>query len=66
MIGGLWQKWLSWIASLGIGVMAAGKGKDKIDRMRRLDFGTSSQKMGVRFTERLRDHWRRHWLKIRK
>lgn len=35
-------------------------------RRRQLDFPTSTQRMGIRFTERLRDLWRPRWLKLRR
>ena len=35
-------------------------------QMQRLDFSSSTQRMGLRFTENLRDRWRRRWLKLRR
>jgi hypothetical protein len=42
------------------GLKAAGKD------LKKMEFGTSTQKMGVSFTESLRDKFRRCWLRIGK
>jgi hypothetical protein len=47
-------------------LMTIGRDKAKSQRMRKLDFNGSTQKMGLRFTEELRDAWRLRWLKIKK
>lgn len=39
-------------------------GRPDNEHLRRLEFKTSTRKMGVRFTEKIRDTWRRRWLKI--
>jgi len=46
-----------------------GRGESKAKRskrMGRLDYSTSTQRMGLRFNERLRDVWRFRWLKIKR
>jgi len=40
--------------------------KNDPQQVARMEFNTSTQKMGLRFTEKLRDGFRRRWLKIRK
>lgn len=47
-------------------LITCGRDKAKSQRMRELDFNGSTQKMGLRFTEELRDAWRYRWLKIKK
>jgi len=37
--------------------------KTSIDDVKRADFGTSSQRVGVRFTDRIRNVFRNRWLK---
>ena len=34
--------------------------------LKKMEFGTSTQKMGVSFTDKLRDVFRRRWLRIGK
>jgi len=40
--------------------------KPEPQRVERMEFNTSTQKMGLRFTEKLRDAFRRRWLKIKR
>ena len=59
------EKWLGFWVSLLLNLLTAGRAKPDPQRMQRLDFRTSTQRMGLRFTERLRDRWRRKWLKLK-
>ncbi len=43
----------------------AGKRWDN-ERLQRMEFNSSTQRIGFRFTEKMRDHWRRRWLKIKR
>ncbi len=45
------------------GVASALFGKATTDDARRVALGTSTQRMGLRFTERVRDVFRNRWLK---
>ena len=40
--------------------------KPTADDLRRVDFSTSTQRLGVRFSEKIRDVFRFKWLKIKK
>ena len=46
--------------------LAGRKCKMDDETMRRLDFSTSTQRMGVRFGKKLRTAWRTRWLRIRR
>jgi len=39
--------------------------KPTVDDLRRADFGTSTQRLGIRFSEKIRDVFRFKWLKKR-
>ena len=60
------KKILAFLAATLFTVMT--RRKDPADlarRAKKLDFPTSTQRLGVRFTEKIRNHWRRRWLKFR-
>jgi hypothetical protein len=65
MLKDLWQKIVTLMVAGLIWLLTARASKANPERMQRLDFKDSTQKMGVRFTEQLRDAWRRRWFKIR-
>jgi len=56
-----------------LGFLAAGlsslfgksSAKPTVDDLRRADFGTSTQRLGVRFNEKIRDVFRFKWLRKR-
>jgi len=56
-----------------LGLLAAGLSslfgtspkKPDVDDLRRADFGTSTQRLGIRFSEKIRDVFRLKWLKKR-
>lgn len=52
-------RWLGWLAGL-LSVFAPRKITPEICRR---DRRTGTQRIGVRFTERLRNHFRTHWIK---
>jgi len=62
----LWQKFLALLVCPVLLLLMLGKKKPDSQRMSRLDFNTSTRKMGLRFTEKLRDNWRKQWVKISK
>jgi hypothetical protein len=53
---------LGFWAGLALSWLTAGKPAVTQSDVRKLDFLTSSQKFGLRFTERLRDVFRFRWL----
>ena len=60
----LWRKFLGLIVSLMMLALTVGKSRPESSRMRRLDFKTSGQLLGLRFNEKLRNSWRPRWLKL--
>ncbi|MGD8501821.1 MAG: hypothetical protein PVJ86_14310 [Phycisphaerales bacterium] len=38
--------------------------KPAVDDLKRADFGTSTQRLGIRFSEKIRDVFRFRWLKV--
>ena len=60
------HKWVGWVLAVVLWALTIGRGRADGGRMRRLDFGSSTQKMGVRFTERVRNVWRHRWLRIKR
>ncbi|MCK5272460.1 MAG: hypothetical protein KAJ52_07775 [Sedimentisphaerales bacterium] len=60
------QKWVRFVVSLLMLTGLFRSKKPEPQRVERMEFNTSTQKIGLRFTEKLRDGFRRRWLKIRK
>ncbi|KPK74374.1 MAG: hypothetical protein AMJ79_14360 [Phycisphaerae bacterium SM23_30] len=60
----LWRKWLNFVVGLILSIMTLGKKSPDPQLMQRLDYPASTQRMGLRFTEKLRDLFRRRWLKL--
>ena len=54
---------LGFLAGLLATVFGTKTAKPSMDDLKRAEFGTSTQKIGVRFTERIRDVFRFEWLK---
>ena len=54
------------VVSVFLRIVTLGKRKPEPERLTRMEFRTSGQKMGLRFTERLRDRWRKRWLKLKR
>ncbi len=59
------RKILPLLAGLILGLFTLRKGKADSETMRRLDFSGSTQRIGIRFSEKLRAAWRRRWLRVR-
>jgi hypothetical protein len=56
----------TFIGSLAGGILSLfGKGpkKPSVDDLRQTEFKTSTQRLGIRFTEKIRDVFRFRWLK---
>ena len=47
-------------------IITLGKKRPDAQSLRQMEFNSSTQRMGLSFTEKLRDHWRRRWLKLRR
>ncbi len=58
------RKWLLVNVGLVWQLMTCRKAKADSERMRRLDYPASTQRMGVRFTEKIRDAFRQRWLRM--
>jgi len=54
---------LGYIASILATVFGAKPVKPTAEDLKRTEFGASTQRLGVRFTERIRDVFRFKWLK---
>jgi len=61
-----WRKWLNFWVGLILRIMTAGKARADSQQMRQLDFRTSTRITGFRFTENLRNLWRKKWIKIKR
>jgi|GEM_PF-955261 len=59
------KKWVSFAVGLILWLLIIGLSKKPGEKqLRRMEFSTSTQRMGLRFTEKLRDYWRRRWLRL--
>ncbi len=54
---------LGFLAGLLATVFGTKAAKPSMEDLKRAEFGTSTQRIGVRFTERIRDVFRFKWLK---
>jgi len=54
---------LGFLAGILATVFGTKTAKPSMEDLKRTEFGTSTQKIGVRFTERIRDVFRFKWLK---
>jgi len=61
-----WRKWLNFWVGLILRIMTAGKVRADSRQMRQLDFRTSTRITGIRFTENLRNLWRKKWIRIKR
>jgi hypothetical protein len=57
------NSFLGWFAGLLLSIRGKSPAKPGNEDFKKLDFGTSTQRLGIRFTERIRDVFRFHWLK---
>jgi hypothetical protein len=60
----LWRKWLVFYIGLVWRIFSLRKSKADSEQMRRMDYSTSTQRMGLRFTEKIRNTFRHRWLRI--
>lgn len=54
---------LGFIAGIFAAVFGAKPAKSSTEDLRRMEFNASTQRLGVRFTERIRDVFRFKWIK---
>ncbi|MHC4582217.1 MAG: hypothetical protein ACYS14_12245, partial [Planctomycetota bacterium] len=47
-----------------LSLFGKGPGKPGLDDLKRADFATSTQRMGIRFGEKIRDVFRFKWLRV--
>ncbi|HOL32101.1 MAG TPA: hypothetical protein PK052_08970 [Anaerohalosphaeraceae bacterium] len=59
------QKHLGWLAGLFLQRFGRKPPEKNAAHMYKQDFSTSTQRLGLRFTDRLRDVFRRHWLRLK-
>jgi len=60
------RKKLSIAMGLIMTALTLGKKRPDSAQLRQMEFSHSTQRMGLRFSERLRDLWRGRWLKLRR
>lgn len=61
----MWQKCLNKIIGLLMVAITLGKGNTGSRAIEKMEFSSSTQRMGLRFTEKLRDSFRKRWLRLR-
>ncbi|MHC4132198.1 MAG: hypothetical protein ACYSSP_03815 [Planctomycetota bacterium] len=57
---------ISWIAGVFVSKFGRSKTKPTGEDLKRAEFKTSTQGMGVRFSDKIRDIFRFKWIKLRK
>jgi len=57
------NSFLGWLTGLLLSIRGKSPAKPGDEDFKRLDFGTSTQHLGIRFTEKIRDVFRFRWLK---
>ena len=57
------NSFLAFVASLLISIFGKSPAKPTHDDLMRAEFKTSTQRLGIRFTERIRDVFRFRWLR---
>ena len=60
------QRWWSRLIAAAIRWVGVSPSEDELRRAAGADWRTDTRAMGVRFGERLRDIYRRRWLRIRR
>ena len=58
------RKWVAFVAGLFVLTITGTRIRPNRKLLRRMDYSTSTQRMGIRFSEHIRDIWRRRWLKL--
>ena len=46
-------------------IITLGKKRPSAWQVRQMEYSASTQRMGLSFTEKIRDHWRRRWLRLK-
>ncbi|MHC4844107.1 MAG: hypothetical protein ACYTFM_06320 [Planctomycetota bacterium] len=57
---------ISWIAGAFVSKFSRSKTKPTGEDLKQAEFKTSTQGMGIRFTDKIRDIFRFKWIKLRK
>jgi hypothetical protein len=55
------SSWLGFLA--GLAALFGKRNKSAAEDMQKLEFKTSTQRMGIRFTDKIRDMFRHRWIK---
>jgi hypothetical protein len=58
------NSFLGFVAAGLLSLFAKSPPKPAVDDLKRADFGTSTQRLGIRFSEKIRDAFRFRWLKV--
>ena len=58
------SSFLGFVAGAILSLFGKSPGAPGADDLKRADFPTSTQRLGIRFTERIRDAFRFKWLKV--
>ncbi len=66
MLTRLWHRIVSAIVCIVIFAITLKKSSADSKVMEKLNYSSSSKKMGLRFTERVRDAWRHRWIRIKR
>ncbi|MCP4708710.1 MAG: hypothetical protein GY869_08805 [Planctomycetes bacterium] len=60
------RKWLQFVVGSFMSIITLGKKRPDTQQTRQMEYSTSTRRMGLTFTEKIRDNWRRRWLKMRR
>ena len=60
------QKRLGWIAGFAVGIFGRKPRAYSNAELHQKDFQPDTQKMGLRFTDRIRNTFRHHWIRLKK
>ena len=60
------RKWLQFVVAAFLSIITLGKKRPDARQTRQMEYSTSTQRMGLTFTKKIRDNWRRRWLKLRR
>jgi hypothetical protein len=57
------QSFLGWLAGVIMSFVGKSAGKPTVEDFKRAEFKTSTQRLGIRFSEKIRDVFRFRWLR---
>jgi len=59
------RKWLQFTVGLFMSIITLGKKRPDARQTQQMEYSTSTQRMGLTFTEKIRNNWRRRWLRLK-